>query len=208
MFTQKNEYIYALAFSIFGGARALSVDNVTFVLTIIGALFTAATFIFKKVNKIVDSYNNLTDTVEKIHSEIFIDDKTTIKKVVLTFQEILDRIETTQKIIEQRSKSSLHYNEYPLFETDKIGSLTWANEKFWELSHLNHNELIGNDWYSIIEESKRENFIEEFNSCIKMCRKFDAETVLYNGLKVRFYGQPYKIENIHHEGFLFKVIIL
>ena len=208
LFDQKNEYLYALAFSIFGSASVFTADNISFIIALLGALFTVSTFIFKKVNKIVDSYNNLTDTVEKIHAEIFIDDKTTIKKVVLTFQEILDRIEITQKIVEQRSKSLLHYNDYPLFETDKNGSLTWANEKFWELSELNHNELIGNDWYSIIQESKREHFIEEFNSCIKMCRKFDAETTLYNGLKVKFYGQPYKIANIQHEGFLFKVIIL
>lgn len=208
MFEDKNEYIYALAFSIFGGASVITADNISFILAIIGALFTAATFIFKKVNKIVESYNNLTNTVSEIHSEIFIDDKTTIKKVVLTFQEILDKIETTQKIIEQRSKSSLHYNDYPLFETDKNGSLTWANEKFWELSGLNHNELIGNDWYSIIAESKRETFIEEFQSCIQMCRKLDVETMLYSGVKVKFYGQPYKIANIQHEGFLFKVIIL
>jgi len=192
---------------MFGGASIITPDNISFILAIVGALFTAATFVFKKVNKIVDSYNSLTEKVHKIHEEIFIDDKTTIKKVVLTFQEILDKIETSQKIIEQRSKSSLHYNEYALFETDKNGSLTWANEKFWILSGLKYNEVIGNDWYSIIKESKRECFIEEFNSCIKMCRKLDIETELYDGSKVKFYGQPYKIENIYHEGFLFKVIL-
>jgi transcriptional regulator with PAS, ATPase and Fis domain len=207
LFNEKNEYAYALAFSIFGGASALTADTISFVVAIIGALFTASVFVFKKANKILDSYNNLTNTVEKIHSEIFIDDKTTIKKVVLKFQEILEKIEKTQKIIEQRSKSSLHYNDYALFETDKNGSLTWANEKFWLLSGLKYNELIGNDWYSIIEESKRERFIEEFSSCIKMCRKLDIKTKLYNGSEVRFYGQPYKIANIYHEGFLFKVTI-
>ena len=206
MFVNKNEYVYALAFSLFGGASLLSPNNVSLIITITGALFTVATFIFKKVNKVVESYNTLTDKVERIHSEIFLDDKTTLKKVVLTFQEILEKIEITQKIIEQRSKTSLHYNEYPLFETNKTGSLTWANEKFCTISGLKYNEIFGNDWYSIIDESKREDFIEEFDSCLKMCRKLDLETVLYNGLRVRIYGQPYKIQDIYHEGFLFKVI--
>lgn len=207
MFHNKNEYIYALAFSIFGGASFFTENNLNFVFGIIGALFTASVFIFKKINKMVDSYNRLTKTVEKIHSEIFVDDKSSIKDLVLLFKQTLERIEISQKIIEQRSKSSLHYNDYPLFETDEFGSLIWTNEKFCNLSGLKHDEIIGNNWYSIIDENKREHFIEEFDSCIKMCRKLDVETLLYNGVKVRFYGHPYKINDSNHAGFLFKVII-
>lgn len=206
MFQNKNEYIYALAFSIFGGASFFTEDNLNFVFGIIGALFTASIFIFKKINKMVDSYNRLTKTVEKIHSEIFVDEKASIKDLVLMFQGSLERIETSQKIIEQRSRSSLHYNDYALFETDQTGLLIWSNEKFCALSGLKYDELWGNNWYSIIDENKREQFIEEFDSCLKMCRKLDVDTTLYNGLRVRFYGQPYKLNENHQAGFLFKVM--
>lgn len=206
MFQQKNEYIYALAFSVFGGASFLTTDNMSFVVGIIGALFTASTFIFKKINKIVDSYNQLTRTVEKIHSEIFVDNDYSLKDMVLTFQKILERIEIIQKIVEQRSKYLLHYHDHALFETDKNGALVWSSEKFCTLSNLKHDEVLGNNWYSAINEPEREAFIEELNSCLKMCRKFDVETVLYSGIKAKFYGQPYKIDNTHQEGFLFKVV--
>lgn len=207
MFEYKNEYIYALAFAVFGGASFFDLENINVVLGVIGALFTAAIFIFKKINKIVDSYNKLTDTVGKIHSEIFIDDNASIKDIVMCLNNTLERIETTQKILEQRSRSSLHYNDHAMFETDKHGSLIWSNDKFCVLSGLKHDEILGNDWYSIIDKEKREFFIEEFDSCLKMCRKLDVETTLYNGKNVKFYGQPYKIADIHQEGFLFKVTL-
>ena len=205
MFQSKNEYIYALALSIFGGVSFLPFENLNIIFGVIGALFTASMFIFKKINKIVDSYNRLTDTVEKIHLEMFTE-QGSLKDIVLIFNDTLSRIETSQKILEQRSRSSLHYHDYPLFETDKNGSLIWSNDRFCDLTGFQHEEILGNNWYSVIDEEERESFIEEFNSCLRMCRQLDTQTTLYNGQIVKFYGQPYKITDLHQEGFLFKVL--
>jgi PAS domain S-box-containing protein len=205
---KQGELTYALAFSIFGGASALSADDISFIAAIVGALFTLSVFLFKQITRMVNAYTYLTSTVAEIHQEIFIDENTTLKKTVLELRSILSRIEKAHKIMEQRSRSSLHYNDYALFETDKNGHLIWANDKFCSIIELQFHEILGNDWYAIIDEEKREAFIEEFRSCLQMSRRLEIETNLHNGLKARFCAHPYKIEEHNQEGFLLRLILL
>jgi hypothetical protein len=203
---QKDSFIYALAFSLFGGASVLNAENVGFIAALIGALFTLASFLFTRINKMVNSYQQITNSVVKINKELFPENGVTLKELVFSLKIICERIEKNQKIIEQKSKSTLHFNEYAIFETDKQGLLVWANDNFFSLGGMCINDVFGNNWYAMISENKREHFIDELSSCLKMCRKFEITTETCCGTQVKFYGYPYKIDESQHEGFLFRVV--
>lgn len=113
----------------------------------------------------------------------------------------VDRIEVRQQIIDQRTKAGLHYKSQPLFEINNSGNIVWYNEAFKKLTEEN-GTIEGRDWFALIEENFRPAFIEEINSCLRMGRKIDIDTVSQNGKFIHFVGYPYKIDQNNHEGFL------
>ena len=78
----------------------------------------------------------------------------------------------------------------------------WSNESFQNVTRENGDFSEGFDWIAVIEENHRDDFLREFNSCLKMCRKVDIETVSVNGSKIHFVGYPYRVNKDSHEGFL------
>jgi hypothetical protein len=201
-----DSYFYALALALFSGASAFTAENVSFVVAVIGAVFTFVAFLFKKINKVLSTYNELQATVQKIEKEVKLNGGSSLKDAVIEAKNILKRIEETQKIIEQRTKSSLHCHDYALFELNKHGKLTWANEKFLMVTGCTTCDVGGLDWLNIVMEKDRQEFIRELNSCLDMCRKFDFDT-LVNEKKAKFIGHPYKIDEDKHAGFLLRLII-
>ena len=125
-----------------------------------------------------------------------------MKDAINCLKDTCQRIEVTQKVLDQRSKAALHYSGRPLCETDKTGRVTWSNGSFQELTKDNGDFTEGLDWICIINEEEREEFLKEFNSCLRMCRRVDIETESVHGQKIHFLGYPYRISEKSHEGFL------
>lgn len=182
----------------------LSQDQAAAIATLSGALGAALVSlwrIFKYCRKFLDEQAQIKDHLKIIKQEVTPNGGGSMKDTINNLKYVVDRIEVRQKILDQRSKATLHHTSHPLFETDKDGRLTWYNEALREQT-LENGSLEGHDWFSIVDEDAREAFITEIKSCLRMCRKIDIETVSVNGCLIRFVGFPYKVGNSSHEGFL------
>lgn len=172
--------------------------------TLSGVLGTAIVFlwkIFKQTKKFLDEQQKIKDCLTTIQKEVTPNSGSSMKDTINTLKLGIDRIEKRQKVIDQRTKAGLHYKTQPLFEIDAHGNILWYNEAFKRLTEEN-GQMEGRDWFAIVEENFRPAFIDEVNSCLRMGRKIDIDTVSQHGRFIHFIGYPYKIDKNNHEGFL------
>jgi|TARA_B100000085_G_scaffold278281_2_gene299867 PAS domain-containing protein len=175
------------------------------VATLVGAGIAILAFvwrIFKVTGVFLKDHEEIKVSIETIRAEVTPNSGKSLKDTVNSLKKTCDRIETRQKVLDQRSKAALHYSDRPLFETDVNGRLTWCNASFQELTKDNGSCKEGFDWLTVIDDDRREDFLKEFNSCLKMCRKIDIETVSVHGRIIHFVGYPYTVDTDVHEGFL------
>jgi len=167
-------------------------------IAVLGTLYKAFSY-FKSFQRCQEEVK---ESIRIIKAEVTPNSGSSLKDTVNSLKRTCDRIEVRQKVLDQRSKAALHYNNSPLFETDVKGRMTWCNESFLEKTRDNGSCSEGFDWLTVIEDDRRDDFLTEFNSCLKMCRKIDIETVSVHGRPIHFVGYPYKIAKGIHEGFL------
>ena len=158
--------------------------------------------------RFLSSHEELMSSVDTIKKEVLPNGGNSLKDTVTSLNSTCKRIEETQKVIEQRSRLALYYQNKPLFETDKDGHLLWSNEEFYNLACDNQEDLHGFNWINYVQSSDRDDFIKEFKSCSDMCRKFEFETFSSDGKKIKFVGTPYKINESSHMGFIFNLSII
>ena len=170
-------------------------------LGIAGSTIVALWHIFKFANRFLQEQEKIKDCLSMIKKEVQPNGGSSMKDTINGLKISIDRIEIRQQVIDQRTKAGLHYKSQPLFEINNSGNIVWYNEAFKKLTEES-GTIEGRDWFSLIEENFRPNFIEEVNSCLRMGRKIDIDTVSQNGKFIHFVGYPYKIENDTHEGFL------
>ena len=158
--------------------------------------------LLKPAIKLMDDHEEIKKSIDIIKGEVTPNGGGSIKDAVNCLRETCKNIETTQKVLDQRSKASLHYHDRALFEVDKLGGMKWFNERFESLTEDNGTPTEGFDWVSIVDESEREEFVKEVTSCLEMCRKIDIETKSVHDQTIHFLGYPYRITDKEHEGFL------
>ena len=183
----------------------VSLDEAAALASLAGAIIAVFIFLRKviKTSKIfLKDQEEVRKSIETIKGEVTLNDGSSMKDAIHCLRDTCQRIEVTQKVLDQRSKAALHYTERPLFETDSVGGVTWSNESFQKLTKDNGDLSQGFDWISMVNEEEREEFLTEFNSCVEMCRKIDIETESVDGNKIHFLGYPYRISEKSHQGFL------
>jgi PAS domain S-box-containing protein len=162
----------------------------------LGILAVLVPFIWKCIIKpICTLYKNhfvLLRSVEDIKSELTTNGGSSIKDTV-------NRIDRRQIMIDKRSKAIFYNIKNAILEVDQDGNILWANEAFHNIfKSKNLNRL---DWISIIDEPKREEFLNEFKSCSKTNRELDFKTISKDGKVIYFSGFPYR-DNDKNYGFL------
>ena len=184
----------------------MPIEDITLLCTMLGSLlsFLGAVWIkvLKPAMKFIDKHDEVVKSIENIEKEITCNGGSSLKDAVVTLTNTCGRIENRQRIIEQRTKASLHYSNTPLFETDRKGRLVWTNEPFYKMTGQTLTDIKGYDWITYIHEDEREEFLQEFESCLKMNRKFSKEVKTTDGKDVRMTGYPYKLSDNEQGGFL------
>ena len=66
-------------------------------------------------------------------------------------------------------------------------------------------DVEGFDWLSYIHENERDEFFQEFKSCLEMNRRFMKSSKTRDDKDVRMIGFPYKINEKEHGGFLISI---
>ena len=179
---------------------------IAIVLPLLGAIGGLFAFVWRKLikpaNGFLKDHEKIKASIQTIKEEVVTNGGRSLKDAVIQLKGTCDRIEDRQKVINQRSKASLHYQNEALFETDEHGKLIWINDKFYQVTGETLTNMEGYNWVTIIDEPEREGCLKEFLSCIEMCRKVDIETTSMSGKTIRFVGYPYKITDKAHQGFL------
>jgi hypothetical protein len=184
-------------------------ESITLICTLLGAGGTILSLVWVKAIKptisFLQSQEIITKSLNDIKKELTTNGGNSLKDSIIELKGTCNRIETRQKVLEQRSKAALHYNNTALFETDTTGRLVWTNNSFYELTADSINSVDGYDWLNYIYEDDREDVFEEFKSCIDMNRKFVKIVKNCNGKNIKLVGFPYKINEQTHGGFLISV---
>lgn len=188
--------------------QILSYQNIGIIITIITAIGSFTGYIYKKVVvpilDLMEGHKKITESLDVIKKEVVTNGGKSLKDVVNSLKDTCERIEITQKVLEQRSKLALNYHNEALFETDRRGNLVWTNEKFYQLTGENHTNLEGLNWINYVQEGDRDKFQQELKSCLETCRKFEIETKSTEGAPIKIVGYPYKVGR-YQLGFLFNL---
>jgi hypothetical protein len=184
-------------------------EHITFIFSLFGGIITFLSVVWVKIIKpifqIIDNQEELSGSINTIKKELTTNGGNSIKDAIIDLRGTCNRIEDRQRVIEQRTKAALHYNNAALFETDKNGRLTWTNSNFYDLTSNSVSSVDGYDWLTYICEEDREELFEEFKSCLEMNRKFIKLTTNCDGEKIKLVGFPYKISDDSHGGFIINI---
>jgi hypothetical protein len=184
-------------------------ENITLIFSIFGGLGTFFSIIWVKVIKpaikLVQGQEEVFKSLETIKKELTTNGGNSLKDAVVDLRSTCNRMEKGQKVIEQRTKAALHYNDAVLFETDDHGRLTWTNNNFYELTQDVINSVEGYDWLNYAAEEEREDLFDELKSCLKMNRKLVKTVKTVDGKTVKMTGFPYRINEKEHGGFLVSI---
>lgn len=186
--------------------------NIPLICSILGAIGTFFSLTWVKVIKptvkFIKGQEEITSSIQTIRKELTTNGGNSLKDAVVDLRSTVNRMETRQKIIEQRTKAALHYNDVPLFEIDNAGRLTWTNNNFYELTQDVVTSVEGYDWLNYIDESEREELFEELKSCLEMNRKLAKTVQTVDGKTIKLTGFPYRINEKEHGGFLVSILTL
>jgi PAS domain S-box-containing protein len=184
-------------------------EYITIFISIIGGLFTFGSLLWIKflrpVLKLVNNQDLFTESVKELRKELMTNGGNSLKDSIIELKKICKVIDKRQRIIEQRTRASMHYNEIALFETDNEGRLIWNNIHLHKFIGDSNLFLEGYDWINIVNEEDRNSVLQEFKSCIEMNRRFNKVTRTSDGRQLRLIGYPYKISDEEHGGFLVSV---
>ena len=156
---------------------------------------------------LMEGHKKITESLDIIKKEVVTNGGKSLKDAVTSLKYTCERIEITQKVLEQRSKLALNYHDEALFETDRHGNLVWTNEKFYQMTGESHTDLVGTNWINYVQEGDRGKFQQELKSCLENCRKFELETKSTEGTPIKIVGYPYKVGR-SQLGFLFNLSFL
>lgn len=175
----------------------------------LGSLIGFFTLAWKKIIspliKLCKNQDFFIESVTEIRQELKTNGGNSIKDAIINLRDTCQRIENRQRVIVQRTKAALHYSNVPLFETDEKGRLVWSNAYLCELTKNIATSVEGFDWINLFKEEEREEVMAEFQSCLKMNRRFSKISILQNGVEVRLLGYPYRISDTEHGGFLISI---
>ena len=186
-------------------------EQYTLLFGLAGGVITFISIVWMKVVRpavtFMDKHENVAESVEEIKKELSTNGGNSLKDAVCELGVTCSRIERRQSVIEQRTKASLHYNTTALFETDHTGRLVWTNEPFFQLTQHTLTDVEGFDWLTYINEEDRDEFFQEFQSCLSMNRRFNkmVRTSDVKPKTVRMLGFPYRLNEKSQGGFLVSV---
>ena len=187
----------------------LNAENLAMISTAGGILSSVTFFLWRKLIKpainLMDDHQEIKKSIDIIKGEVTPNGGGSMKDALNCLRKTCTNIERSQKVLDQRSKASLHYHDKALLEVDRFGRLSWYNEKFEVFSKGCDNPKEGFDWVNIVDEAEREEFVKELTSCLEMNRKIDIVTNSISNERVHFLGYPYRITDQDHEGFLINI---
>jgi PAS domain-containing protein len=90
-----------------------------------------------------------------------------------TLRDVVDRIDSTQQLFEQKYKALVFDAADCYFESAADGTTKWVNNTYQKMSGLTYDQCMGNGWMLAIPEHERERVFEEWNNAVDQKREFD-----------------------------------
>ena len=113
------------------------------------------------------------EKIERIHSELYTNGGSSLRDAI-------NRIEKSQDLIENRSKSIVMTSKSGYFETNAQGGLVWANKTFVALAARQHESLAGMGWITSLVEDDHERVAGLWRATVADKRDLDCEVQFIN----------------------------
>lgn len=108
------------------------------------------------------------DKIEVIHKELYSNGGSSLRDAV-------NRIEKSQDLIENRSKSIIMTSKNGVFETNANGGLIWANKAFVAMASRQLESLAGLGWITSLIEDDHERVAGLWRATVADKRDLDCE---------------------------------
>jgi len=113
------------------------------------------------------------DKIEVIHKELYSNGGSSLRDAV-------NRIERSQDLIENRSKSIIMTSKSGVFETNAHGGLIWANKAFVSMASRQLESLGGLGWITSLVEDDHERVAGLWRAAVADKRDLDCEAQFIN----------------------------
>lgn len=159
------------------------------------------------IHSIYSQIKKLTNNVTKITSELSPNGGKSIKDTINRIKEDTEHINDRLYSIELLNKFHLDLDDdIAIFRTDKEGNLVWANKGFLDLVDKSLHEVLHYDWYNIIDQHERLQFMQSWADSMHNLQKFQYDCNIHsaNGkILARFKAEG--IKNIGYVGVITKL---
>ncbi len=145
----------------------INISKVIAALAIIFGLIKAGWIFFKAVISHFKKLNSFFANVEEIRTELKPNSGSSLA-------DSISRIETRICGIEQTQITLLDYDQRPVFRSDPSGRLVYVNKAYCCMLNVSENDLLGNNWKSLIHFDDQERVFEEVQACVKDERTFNC----------------------------------
>lgn len=104
-----------------------------------------------------------------------------------SLRDVVDRIEKSVYLFEQRYHAIIEFQEIGLFETDKDGRYLWVSDKWLEITNQSWADASNNGWIAQVSSSDRDKVWHEWKVALDQGRQFSMKYLIHNnpsGVKI------------------------
>lgn len=135
---------------------------------------------FKKMKKKIKPFFNSTAEIELLNKKLDLICKELTPNGGSSLKDKINKIEAEIKkntsvteSIFNRQRWIFNTNPIPVFEADKDGNFTWANNSYLTLTGFSIENVIKKGWINSLHEKDREDFLVSWYHAVKDSRNFE-----------------------------------
>lgn len=97
-----------------------------------------------------------------------------------SIRDVLDRLDSRTRLLEERQRAGMDLNPSPFFEADSEGHCVFVNRAWSELTGIRLDEALGSGWLNSVHRDDRERVLVEWEAATKEGRTFRLQYLVQN----------------------------
>lgn len=97
-----------------------------------------------------------------------------------SIRDVLDRLDSRTRLLEERQRAGMDLNPAPFFEADAEGHCVFVNRAWSELTGIRLDEALGSGWLNSVHRDDRERVLDEWVAATQEGRTFRLQYLVQN----------------------------
>lgn len=89
-----------------------------------------------------------------------------------SLRDVVDRIEKSLYLFEQKYRAVVEFQEIGVFETDSTGKYTWVSDKWMDITNQSWLDASNNGWIADVSAEERDKVWHEWETAVSQTRQF------------------------------------